>query len=115
MGLCCRCGSLRPGYKVTAVYSNPGNAGSSVAIPANGFVYAVHTDNENVNSKANRAYAGEREGRPVYLLDGVDLSTGALLPGAYIRFTGTLNEDAAIAVDDETGYLTGLYTRNDRR
>lgn len=31
------------GYKVTAVYSNPGNAGTSVAIPANGFVYAVHT------------------------------------------------------------------------
>lgn len=96
------------GYKVTAVYSNPGNAGTSVAIPANGFVYAVHTDNENVNSKANRAYAESAKVGQYILLDGVDLSTGALLPGAYIRFTGTLNEDAVIAVDDETGYLTGL-------
>lgn len=96
------------GYKVTAVYSNPGNAGTSVAIPANGFVYAVHTDTENVNSKANRAYAESAKVGQYILLDGVDLSTGALLPGAYIRFTGVLNEDAAIAVDDETGYLTGL-------
>lgn len=96
------------GYKVTAVYSNPGNAGTSVAIPANGFVYAVHTDNENANSKANRAYATSAKVGQYIMLDGVDLSTGALLPGAYIRFTGTLNEDATIAVDDETGYLTGL-------
>lgn len=90
------------------MYSNPGNAGTSVAIPANGFVYAVHTDTENVNSKANRAYAESAKVGQYILLDGVDLSTGALLPGAYIRFTGTLNEDAVIAVDDETGYLTGL-------